>query len=83
MNKKCGKSTLLFELYKNYLLKNNIAENQMIEIDLDDIENSQYRDSFKKMIIVRDHIVPRYDEYGIYYVGIRDFLLRDDILEAR
>lgn len=39
-------------------------------------------DSFKKIIIVRDNIVPRYDEYGIYYVGIRDFLLMDDFLES-
>ena len=39
-------------------------------------------DSFKKIIIVRDNIVPRYDEYGIYYVGIRDFLIMDDFLEA-
>lgn len=39
-------------------------------------------DSFKKIIIVRENIVPRYDEYGIYYVGIRDFLLMDDFLEA-
>ena len=31
-------------------------------------------DSFKKIIIVRENIVPRYDEYGIYYIGIRDFL---------
>ncbi len=38
-------------------------------------------DSFKKIIIVRDNIVPRYDEYGIYYIGIRDFLLRDDLLK--
>ena len=28
--RRCGKSYLLFELYKNYLLKNNIAENQII-----------------------------------------------------
>ena len=27
-------------------------------------------DSFKKIIIVRDNIVPRYDEYGIYYIGM-------------
>ena len=39
-------------------------------------------DSFKKIIIVKDHIVPRYDEYGVYYIGIRDFLLMDDFLEA-
>ena len=38
-------------------------------------------DSFKKIIIVKDNIVPRYDEYGIYYIGIRDFLLNDDVLE--
>ena len=38
-------------------------------------------DSFKKIIIVKDNIVPRYDEYGIYYIGIRDFLLHDDLLE--
>jgi hypothetical protein len=38
-------------------------------------------DSFKKIIIVKDNIVPRYDEYGIYYIGIRDFLLNDNLLE--
>lgn len=37
-------------------------------------------DSFKKIIIVRDNIIPRYDEYGIYYIGLMDFLLSDDIL---
>lgn len=36
-------------------------------------------DSFKKIIVVKDNIVPRYDEYGIYYVGIKDFLLADDL----
>ncbi len=32
-------------------------------------------DSFKKIIVVRDHIVPWYDDNGILYIGIRDFLL--------
>lgn len=35
-------------------------------------------DSFKKVIIIRENIVPRYDEYGIYYIGIKDFLLMED-----
>ena len=39
-------------------------------------------DSFKKIIIVKDNIVPRYDKYGIYYIGIMDFLLREDFLES-
>lgn len=38
-------------------------------------------DSFKKIIVVKDDIIPRYDEYGIYYIGIREFLLRDNLLE--
>jgi len=32
-------------------------------------------DSFKKIIVVRDHIVGRYDDNGILYIGIRDVLL--------
>lgn len=38
-------------------------------------------DSFKKIIIVRDDIVPRYDEYGIYYIGIKEFLLMEDLAQ--
>lgn len=33
------------------------------------------KDSFKKIVVVRDHIVPWYDDNGIYYIGIEDFLL--------
>ena len=42
--RRCGKSYLLFQLYKNYLLQNKITEKQIIEITLDDIENVRYRD---------------------------------------
>lgn len=38
-------------------------------------------DSFKKVVIVRDNIMPWYDENGIYYIGIEDFLLGDNSLE--
>lgn len=39
------------------------------------------RDSFKKVVIVRDHIVPWYDEHGIQYMGMRDFLMDERSLE--
>ena len=38
-------------------------------------------DSFKKIVIVKDDIIPRYDEQGIYYIGVKDFLLTDNIFE--
>ena len=38
--RRCGKSYLLFELYKKHLLENNITKEQIIEIALDDINNN-------------------------------------------
>ena len=32
-------------------------------------------DSFKKIVVVRDNIMPWHDENGILYIGIEDFLL--------
>ncbi len=33
-------------------------------------------DSFKKIVVVRDHIIPRHDERGALYIGIERFLLK-------
>lgn len=41
--RRCGKSVLLFDLYKNYLLSKGIEKSQIIEIKLDLIDNIKYR----------------------------------------
>lgn len=38
-------------------------------------------DSFKKMVIVRNNIIPRYDDDGILYIGIEDFLLDETSID--
>ena len=38
-------------------------------------------DSFKKIVIVRNNIVPRYDDAGILYIGVEDFLLDEAALD--
>jgi hypothetical protein len=38
-------------------------------------------DSFKKIIIVKDYIKPKRNEYGIVTMGIIDFLLDIDSLD--
>ena len=38
-------------------------------------------DSFKKIIIVKDHIMPRRNEEGILTIGLFDFLLNEDSLD--
>lgn len=37
-------------------------------------------DSFKKIIIVKDHIKPKRNESGIITIGLMDFLLKPDLL---
>ena len=34
-------------------------------------------DSFKKIVVMGDDIVPYFDDNGIYFIGIMDFLLQD------
>lgn len=34
-------------------------------------------DSFKKIVVVKDDIIPWYDDSGIYYIGIEKFLLEE------
>lgn len=42
--RRCGKSYLLFNLFKEYLTKEGVAENHIIEIAFDSFENKNYRD---------------------------------------
>ncbi len=45
--------------------------------------NSLYRviDSFKKIVVVKDDIIPWHDEKGILYVGIEQFLLDETAMD--
>lgn len=45
--RRCGKSFLLFVLYKNFLLENGVDHEHILEIALDGIENEELRDPKK------------------------------------
>ncbi|MCM1123482.1 MAG: AAA family ATPase [Eubacterium sp.] len=38
-------------------------------------------DSFKKIVVVRDDIIPWYDEKGIMYIGVEQFLLDEHAID--
>jgi hypothetical protein len=38
------------------------------------------KDSFKRVVVVKDHITPYRNEQGYFFVGLFDFLLNPDIL---
>lgn len=39
------------------------------------------KDSFKKIIITKDTIIPRYENSGILIIGLKDFLLNPSSLD--
>ena len=43
--RRCGKSVLLMELYRNWLLANGVDENHVIQIDLEDKDNEHLRNA--------------------------------------
>ena len=42
--RRCGKSFLLFKLFKNHLLSDGVKEDHIIEVNFDDFENEKYQD---------------------------------------
>ncbi len=54
--RRCGKSYLLFNLYRNYLIKNDVLDNHIITIALDDIANIEYRNPLKLYNFIKSKI---------------------------
>ena len=52
--RRCGKSTILFELYKKYLLSSGVQAPEIVELALDDDTKSEYRDPAKLSQYVRE-----------------------------
>lgn len=52
--RRCGKSFLLFVLFKKYLLETGVTEDHIIEIALDGIENEELRDPKKCFQYIKD-----------------------------
>ena len=52
--RRCGKSFLLKEIYREYLLSDNVPENRIIILELDDDKNSNYRDPLELGAYIRE-----------------------------
>ena len=38
-------------------------------------------DSFRKIVVVKDDMIPWHDEHGILYIGIEQFLLEENAVD--
>ena len=62
--RRCGKSYLLFTLFKDYLLSEGIEKSHIIEIAFDAYENKQYRDPN----VLYPYLKEQIKDDGMYYV---------------
>ena len=74
--RRCGKSYLLFELYRKYLLSNGVCEDQIIMIALDSLKNIKYRNPIELDDYLRDKI----KDNGLkYYIFIDEIQFVEEI----
>lgn len=62
--RRCGKSFLLFTIFKRYLLENGVGSDHIIEIALDGIENEELRDPKMCLKYIKDTM----NDDGKYYL---------------
>ena len=74
--RRSGKSVLLFELYKDYLLKEGVTSEQIVEMQLDDLKNIEYRNPLNLDKYIRNHVL---DEKRRFYVFIDEIQMVSEI----
>lgn len=63
--RRCGKSYLLFNLFKDYLIENNVAADHIIEVAFDSFENIKYQDPEVLYPFIKEQIVDKERYYII------------------
>lgn len=63
--RRSGKSVLLFQLYRDWLIKEGIHEDHIIALALDVLENAKYRNPIELDKYVRDRMVADGEKYYI------------------
>lgn len=63
--RRCGKSYLLFNLFKDYLIENNVAADHIIEVAFDSFENIKYCDPKVLYPFIKEQIVDKEQYYII------------------
>ncbi len=72
--RRCGKSVLLFELFRNYLKNEGVDDYQIIALKLDSAKNARYRNPLELDKYVREQIKDANKQY---------YILLDEIQEVK
>ncbi len=72
--RRCGKSYLLFNLFRDHLTNEHIADDHIIEMAFDSYENKKYRDPDLFLLYLKERISDR----EMYYVLLDEVQMLDD-----
>ena len=64
--RRCGKSTILFEIFRQYLLNSGVKEDHIITLALDDDMNAPYRDPAELSRYVRESVLSSEEKYYVF-----------------
>ena len=76
--RRCGKSYLLFNIFKNYLLEQGVPASHIIMIELDQRKNKKYRDPD----VILDYIESLIEEDGQYYIMLDEVQMLQEFEEV-
>lgn len=72
--RRCGKSYLLFKLFKQYLLREGVAPDHIIEIAFDDRRNKKYRNPDACL----EYVDSKIEDDKMYYVLLDEVQMMDE-----
>lgn len=76
--RRCGKSYLVFEIFKDYLLKRGVSETQIFEMAFDRYGNRRYRDSN----VFYPYVISQIEAPGMHYVLLDEVQLLEHFEEV-
>lgn len=76
--RRCGKSYLLFKIFRNHLLEQGVTPDHIISLALDDILNEEYCDPKKLVLYIKENI----KDSQIHYVLLDEVQMVDNFVGA-
>lgn len=77
--RRSGKSTLLFDIYREYLLNSGTSESDIIAIALDDDLNEEFRDASKISDYVRKKCADKNKKYYVFLDEIQFAISKEEL----
>ena len=76
---RCGKSFLLFKLFRNYLTEKGVDEQHIIELSLDDLRNKKFRNPETLLEYIDSHLL---NDKKTTYIILDEVQLVQDFVEV-